>query len=229
MKTKIGIVGYGRMGHALAERLIDYYDVFACDIREDIREETAIKFVDAKSLFSLCKYILLCVNSKDIEYVVEENKEYCKEGTYLINIATDYPTKKLREMVSNIIDTKVVTAKIMGQYLAIERGIPVVVVTDEIENDMFPVVQSVFSRFATVIKGDSNAVKRINYEITKRAVCMLLEGYNYCEMQGMTKEIYEIVVKAIATGTIEEFEQNTDNDYIKSIMEEIRNGEKNEG
>lgn len=58
---------------------------------------------------------------------------------------------------------------------------------------------------------------------------MLLEGYNYCEMQGMTKEIYEIVVKAIATGTIEEFEQNTDNDYIKSIMEEIRNGEKNEG
>lgn len=229
MKEKIGIVGYGRMGHALAGRLIAYYDVFACDIREDIRGESIIKLVDAKSLFSLCRYILLCIHQKDMEYVVQENKSYCKSGTYLINIATDYPTRKLREMVDDILGIKVITAKIMGQYLAIEKGMPAVVVTDEIEEDKFSVVQSVFSRFATVIKGNTNVVKTINHEITKRVIYMLLETYCFCEKQGMTKEVYEIAVKAVATGTIEEFEQYTDNDYIKRILEEIRGDEKNEG
>ncbi len=229
MKEKIGIVGYGRMGHALAGRLTEYYDVLVCDIREDIRGESGIKLVDSKSLFSICRYILLCVNQEDMESVVQGNKNDCMAGTYLINIATDYPTKKLSEMVSDISGIEVVTAKIMGQYLAIEKGMPVVVITDEIEANKFSVVQSVFSMFSTIIKRDTKAVKVINHEITKRAICMLLEAYHYCEEQGMPKEVYEIAVKAIATGTIEEFYQYTDNDYIKRIMDEIRNGEKNEG
>ena len=96
---------------------------------------------------------------------------------------------------------------------------------DEIEEDMFSVVKSVFSNFSLIIHGDTNAVKTINHEITKRAINMLLDGYRYCEQQGMTKSVYEIAVKAIATGTIEEFQQYTDNAYIKTIIEEIRNGE----
>lgn len=229
MKEKIGIVGYGRMGHALAGRLAEYYDVLACDIREDISGEYGIKLVDAKSLFSICRNILLCVNQKDMEYVVQQNKCYCKGETYLINIATDYSTKKLREIVSDSLGIKVITAKIMGQYLSIEKGMPVVVVTDEIEEDTLTVVQSVFSKFSIVIKGNTESVKTINYKVTKRAICMLLEIYHYCEEQGMTKEVYEIAVKAVAMGTIEEFDLYTDNDYIKRIMKEIRDGEKYEG
>lgn len=213
------------MGHALARQLVEDYKVFVCDIRKDIEIESFIEFVDAKCLFSICRYIILSINQKDIENVVQENKKYCKDKTYFINIVTDYPTQKIRKMVSDCFGIKVITAKIMGQYLAIEKGVPVVVVTDEIEEDMFSVVKSVFSNFSLIIHGDTNAVKTINHEITKRAINMLLDGYRYCEQQGMTKSVYEIAVKAIATGTIEEFQQYTDNAYIKTIIEEIRNGE----
>ncbi len=229
MKVKLGIVGYGRMGRALAGRLVGKFDLYACDIREDLIYEQGVNKVDTKTLFSVCRYIVLCLNKVDIQEVVLQYKSYCNKTTYLINVATESHIDQLNNLVRDCPYIQPIGVKIMGQYIAIEHGMQSVIVTESKDERLFQVVSDVFSTIALVIKYKEDIVGKLNHWITKKAIRMLCSVYEECKKFGIKSEVYELAAKSILIGTIEEFKIPSGNEYIEKIMNEIRGEECNEG
>ncbi|MDD2688698.1 MAG: pyrroline-5-carboxylate reductase [Candidatus Omnitrophica bacterium] len=103
MKEKIGIIGFGNMGSAIAERLKDEYDVFVVD-----KDTSRLRTIPNKSivgcipeLVELVDIILIAVKPQDIDEVLKEIKLSAK-GKMFISIAAGIGTTYIEGKLGNI-------------------------------------------------------------------------------------------------------------------------------
>lgn len=103
MKEKIGIIGFGNMGSAIAEGIKDKYEVFVVD-----KDTSRLRTIPSKSiagciseLVELVDIILIAVKPQDIDEVLKEIKSSAK-GKMFISIAAGIGTTYIEGKLGNI-------------------------------------------------------------------------------------------------------------------------------
>jgi len=102
-KTKIGIIGYGNMGSAIAKGIASKYEVFIFD-KEAGKTKNIAKVKVAKSIFSLVDNvdaIILAVKPQDFDAVLDEIKNSI-DKKLVISIAAGKSTKDMEGVLGKV-------------------------------------------------------------------------------------------------------------------------------
>lgn len=103
MKNKIGIIGYGNMGSAIAERIQNKNEVFVVD--KDVSRLRTIQGMsiigNISDLVKLVDIILIAVKPQDIDEVLEESKLSAK-GKMFISIAAGIETTYIEAKLGDV-------------------------------------------------------------------------------------------------------------------------------
>lgn len=99
---KVGIIGYGSMGSAMAKIIQEHHEVFVYTRRpETVKEKgmTAVSSLD--ELGKASDAVILAVKPKDLEEIADDLDPVLKKGTPLLSILVGTSLEKLRAVFSN--------------------------------------------------------------------------------------------------------------------------------
>jgi pyrroline-5-carboxylate reductase len=102
-KTKVGIIGCGNMGSAIAKGINSKYQVFIFD-KEPAKTKNIAKAKVTKSIFDLINSVdavILAVKPQDFEAVLAEIKNIAGKRL-LISIAAGIPTKYIEKIIGRV-------------------------------------------------------------------------------------------------------------------------------
>jgi len=102
-KSKIGIIGCGNMGSAIARRIASKYEVFIFD-KETVKTKNIAKVKVTKSIFDLLNnvdVIILAIKPQDFDTVLKEIKGYVN-GKLVISIAAGKRTRDIEKVLGKI-------------------------------------------------------------------------------------------------------------------------------
>ncbi|MCK9573203.1 MAG: pyrroline-5-carboxylate reductase [Candidatus Omnitrophica bacterium] len=101
--TKIGIIGYGNMGAAIARGISSKYQVFVFD-KEASKTKNIVKVKTVKSIFSLLDNVdalILAVKPQDFNDVLAEIKNNI-DDKLIISIAAGRPTRGIEKILGKV-------------------------------------------------------------------------------------------------------------------------------
>ena len=103
MQEKIGIIGFGNMGSAIAGQLLNYYQLYAFD-RDKNKTAGKRGIIVTRDLLTLVKSVdilLLAVKPQDLDPVLKSIRNYVKDKL-IISIAAGISTKHIERMLGEV-------------------------------------------------------------------------------------------------------------------------------
>jgi len=124
--NKIGVIGYGNMGSAIAESTGSQYDilVFDKDKTKNIKGPEVKAAADIRDLVNKSEALILAVKPQDFEHALKEIKG-CLKGQLVISIAAGITTKHIEKALGKARVIRVMpnlAAKIRESVTCLSRG-----------------------------------------------------------------------------------------------------------
>ena len=154
MKKRIGIIGFGNMGSAIAEGLKNTYEVIVYD--KDISKIKSLKKIKvASSNIDLVKnvdLVILAVKPQDFKSLLNEIKDYTKDK-FVISIAAGIPI----EFIKKYLNTEIV--RVMPNLpLKVKKGISCICPDSAVKKENLELAKKIFKRFGVVLVIKENLI-----------------------------------------------------------------------
>lgn len=224
---RIGLVGVGRMGQALAGRLSRQGGFSLClfDRNMGAMQSTANKY-DAEIAASMeelanLRLVILAVPDKEIMNCLEVFK-HIKKPPLLLNIATNVSQKKLDAAAAGSHLT-CISVKFVGHAGEIALGERPIIIVDESGNDFFPIIKEIFQSIGEVITGDSDVVTQINTIAAEEVLVAGVHIENRLRAQRINDPLLiSSAIRQVAAGTLKAFATGDLGPFARDIVEEVR-------
>jgi hypothetical protein len=220
----VGIVGVGRLGRALAERLAGAHELLLYD-REPARAAEAALHVEGEAArdcgapFARCEAVLLALPPGQIADAARCGARHARPGLLLVNLATSVPTDALRAAVGRP-DVCVVGAKPVTQATALLRGLPAVFVSACREARVQAQLAALLSDLGTLVWGDEELVGAVNATATRHALRLSLGLREELAALGCHPALIEAALHAVVVGTLLDDPDDRHNPYIVARLRE---------
>ena len=154
-KTKsVGIIGYGNMGQAIAERIKDEYTVNVFDKDKNKISSLNNASADIESLVKKCEVIILSIKPQDFDELLAEIKPFA-ENKFFITIAAGITTKFMK---SRLGDNARVVRVMPNMPAQIGQGVTVIFKGEESlntgANPAWQLAYDIFSNLGSVLAVD---------------------------------------------------------------------------
>jgi len=154
MKKRIGIIGFGNMGSAIAEGLKNTYEVIVYD--KDISKIKSLKKIKvASSNIDLVKnvdLVILAVKPQDFKSLLNEIKDYTKDK-FVISIAAGIPI----EFIKKYLNTEIV--RVMPNLpLKVKKGVSCICPDSAVKKENLELAKKIFKRFGVVLVIKENLI-----------------------------------------------------------------------
>ena len=154
MKKRIGIIGFGNMGSAIAEGLKNTYEVIVYD--KDISKIKSLKKIKvASSNIDLVKnvdLVILAVKPQDFKSLLNEIKDYTKDK-FVISIAAGIPI----EFIKKYLNTEIV--RVMPNLpLKVKKGISCICPDSAVKKENLELAKKIFKKFGVVLVIKENLI-----------------------------------------------------------------------
>jgi len=226
-KPRVGILGAGRLGKALALSLRGSCDLAIFDLRSRLTKQFAkqngLSFLCEEDLFSSCDFLILCIPPDETEKVVLRLDRRDSGVTMVLNTATGTHTSRIVHNLG-LRRIKLIGLKPIGQFTAIELGVKVVFVTEHSDVTDLRFLSEVFSDIGVIRRGDERVVQALNREATRLA---LEFGGTFLEsVQSITTDLEWALsaLRGCVAGTILDYPPDPENSYTSALLKEM-NGE----
>ncbi len=223
-RMSVGIVGVGRLGRALAERLAGEHDLVLLD-REPARAAEAALHVEGEVVrdyaapFSRCDAVLLAVPPEQMPYVAESCARYARPGLLVVNLATSVPTETLRQAVGRS-DVFVLGAKPVTQATALMRGLPTVFVSACRDLRLQERLLALLGGLGSLVWGDEERVREINATATRHTLRLAVTLRAELAGMGCEPAVIDAALHAVAVGTLLDDPEDRHNPYIVARLRE---------
>ena len=215
-KERIGFVGIGLMGRALAENLLKAGHPLCFYVnrnRKGVETLTSLGAVEAENLIKLAEnsdVIMLCVNDANtVRQVVGSMWDGLREGHLIIDATTSHPvvTKDLANLLVKR-EVSFVDAPVTGGPPQAEAGVLGSLVG--CPETLFPKVKEIVSAYSKTVQrmgevGSGNYSKLLNNFVTQGTTALLIEAYQRARDKGVNWDALYTVMQAGAarSGSLE--------------------------
>lgn len=226
IKPRIGILGAGRLGKALALRLRDKNEVAVADINpkltKQFTKQNGLTFLLEDDLYASSDLAILCVPPGEIESVVRRIDERNSGVTMILNTATGIDTPALIGRLG-LRRTTLIGLKPIGQFTAIQYGVPVVFVTAHSEPADLTFLSNVFSGVGVIRRGDEKIVQVLNREATRLALEFGRAFLKAVQPIAADSEWELSALRSCAGGTILDYPPEARNPYTSALLTQMGN------
>lgn len=225
IKEKIGIIGIGRLGSALAKRLAPHCSLLLSDsFLGKARQMAKIlnaDFGNTRYLSEKADMILLAVPPEEICPLVEKEEAFLKEGTVLVNLATSLDTHEIKACLKRQ-DIRVIGLKPITQAYALAHGHPSIFVTSCEEEGLREKLTPLLREIGEIVVGNDMLVKEINAEATRWGLKLFLSLQDKLKSMNVPQNFIDVAIKTVAVGTILDYPTDGPNSYIEERLKELK-------
>ena len=221
---RIGIVGVGRLGSVLARRLATRYEVLVWDQDpEALRRAAArpdVKAAPFEKLGGVCGVVLLCVPAGEVLAVLREAARLGAHNPLYLSLATAVSSDELGK-AGLAMRLRVAGVKVVGQFTAIEHGLPALFVTSHEDAGIRHEIQEVLGDLGEVVAGEEDRIAALNRTAARLALQTGATFAKACEQMGIPSGWQEAALRNVLVGTLLDYPPETANSYTRAILEEL--------
>jgi NADP oxidoreductase coenzyme F420-dependent len=223
-EIRIGILGTGRLGKALAKVLGEHYKVFGWDVNikraKQVTKQCNVSFVPDLQQVLMSDLVLLCIPADDVIKFFKDLPADEIHRCVFLNLATDIDTRSMIEEL-HLHRLRVIGLKPIGQFAAMRHRVPMTFVTSHEDPEDLTLLRKVFAPIGNICLGDELHVRAINRVATKLALqfCVNFESTIQPYAEGLEWSLSAL--KSVAVGTMLDYPPDSDNVYTSSILKEI--------
>lgn len=225
--TRCGVIGAGRLGRALSERLLASRQVaiYDLDVRKgkQLAKVLAVEFLYLEALLAEVEAVLLCIPGEALEPFFDELGDGPPAGRRgwptFVNLATGVDTAALRARLGRH-DLDILGAKPVGQFAAIRAGLPTTFVTGPGEPQDIAWLADLLADLGQVQVADEALVGPLNRRATEMALrfCRRFEA----ELGSLEGEpALGSALRNLVVGTVLDYPPSPDNPYTREILQNL--------
>jgi hypothetical protein len=220
-ETRVGIVGAGRLGGALARRLCRSYLLDVCDRDGRVADKVADQCRARRSSFSevcaRCDVVLLCVHAPEVERLVFAEPT---AQPLFVSMATDLDSEALAARADPT-GPRLVALKLIGQFLAIEHGLPALFITRDQRPAEVALIRQVLVDVGRVEIGDDTHVSLLNRTVTAAALHFAEEFRRLFATDQVPDGWVDAALKCVLVGTILDDPPDPQNGYTRALLQRV--------
>ncbi|MDK2835380.1 MAG: hypothetical protein PWP21_157 [Thermosediminibacterales bacterium] len=224
---KIAIVGAGRMGRILIDKLTSWFDLLVIDKDykklELVNKEYNIKTTDNLNAVSLADLIILALPGDAVQPVIELMNNYIRDNQIIVNIATNVTLEMISQKLKS---NKLVSAKIIGHFHEIKSGeIPIVVLDNVLPYSDLKRIESllsVFSKIGITVFGNEKMVKKINTIASEEGIRAAFYIKEKLKKEGIPEDLIRFAIRNVASGTMKAFASGDIGPFAQKIIQKIK-------
>lgn len=220
----IGLIGVGRMGKALAERLAGHFDLTIFD-RDTLRlsavaDEYGVRTANSLEDMAELGAVILAVPDREVISCVKLFNQIQKPLT-VINIATNVDRHVLREMgVKNV---RCTSAKIIGHAEEMILGQKPFIIVDDHPPELVAKAVEIFKPVGDVITGRADLVGQINTLVAEKVLTAAVTIEEMLRQQNITDPtIIKSAIGQVAVGTLKAYANSNLGPFAREIVQAIR-------
>ena len=223
---KAGIIGAGRMGKILAERLATQHEVFIYDADPAVAEASA-QALGLRASTDLAgkaaDTLVLAVPDAAVKPCIE--MLLVQQTTAMVfGVATNISREMLAEMAGTSL--RALNVKIIGHAGEMGRGGQPVIVVDAIDQELAAVAAELFAAVGSVVVANADVVQTINVIATEqalRAAVLLEQALRTAGIENW--EMIHGALSVVAPGVIKAYAEDDLGPFARKIIAALREEE----
>ena len=223
---KVGIIGAGRMGKKLSERLSGRHEVFLYDADPAAAQATALALglrASTDLAGESADALVLAVPDAAVRPCIEILLAQQATAT-VFNVATNISREMLAEMAGTSL--RALNVKIIGHAGEMGRGGQPVIVVDAIDQELAAVAAELFAAVGSVVVANADVVQTINVIATEqalRAAVLLEQALRTAGIENW--EMIHGALSMVAPGVIKAYAEDDLGPFARKIIAALREEE----
>jgi 3-hydroxyisobutyrate dehydrogenase-like beta-hydroxyacid dehydrogenase len=219
---RVGILGLGRLGRALALRLQGEVPLLAYDVDRQAAQEFAsrhrLALVSRRELVRCCDVVLITVPPTVVAEVLRRLSRRPGPHPVYANLATGVRTAELLAD-RDVAKLPVVGLKPVCQFTAVRYGLPTVFVTTSA--DHLALLQRAVEQLGPVVLGEETVVRRLNRIATKAALAAASELQDELRSVSPDDRLVQAAIRNVFAGTAADYPPDQSDHYATSLLAEL--------
>jgi pyrroline-5-carboxylate reductase len=215
---RVAVIGAGRLGRAIAPRLGAHSAIDLADVEPDRAQQFAtqhgLRFRLMAQIADEADVIALCVPP---DQVVAALQQLAARGVggLCVNFATSVSTATLASD-PRLAGLEVVGLKLVGQFSAVARGVPALLVTSSVR--YLAQLREVFGGLGPVMHGDEDLVVEVNRTATQYALRACADLYAELATRNVDRMAVDAAVRNVFAGTALDYPPDPANPYTATLL-----------
>lgn len=220
----IGLIGIGRMGRVLAQKLSGRVGLKIYD-REEARLQAAaaeLGVTVAADLAELAELgiVILAVPDREVISLIKDFNQLHKPVA-VINVATNVAQHALEAAAAR--QVACIGAKFVGQASEMALGAEPVIIVNEKPAELAVLVQEIFAPVGKIIIGQADQVTYINTLAAEKALtaAVLIEDTLRCQA-AVDADIIKSAIRQVAAGILKAYADDDLGPFAREIVRAVR-------
>lgn len=221
-KIKVCVVGAGRLGRAIANRVPNAFDLVVVSRRSDQfpRPNGQGKLIVTDDLREArgSSVVLIAVPSSQVVTAMTALRPYLPSGALVANMATEAATDDVAAVMPRC---RVVGCKVLGQSGEIERGSPALVAVQYASPEDRKLLAAVFSDVGEVVAASEELATAVNSLVARRMVDAHAGLADELQRLGVGDHVVRAVLGNLAVGVLRSIANGDAGPYLRRVIEEF--------
>lgn len=221
---QVGLIGVGRMGEVLSEKLAGHINLKIFDRDESHMQEVAdsLGVQTAASLEELADWgpVILVVPDREVINLI---KDFNQMGRPLsvINVATNVAQPVLEMTASP--QVKCIGAKFVAQAREIALGAEPVIIVNERPAELVEIAREILAPVGKIFVGSADVVTYINTQAAEKALtaAVLLEETLRCQPY-INTDMIKSAIRQVAAGVLKAYADDDLGPFAREIVRAIK-------
>ncbi|WP_316525661.1 NAD(P)-binding domain-containing protein [Kitasatospora brasiliensis] len=217
----VAVVGLGRLGAVLADRLAERLTVLLHDADPKVTRQVAVDLslpdMEPRELLAAADTVLLCVPPAETARVLRRLATLARQlgrRPLFVNMATSVPTHELPD-----VGLEVVGLKPVCQFAAVALGLKTVLVTSAPHR--IGLLRTLAADLGEVVLGPEEVVGPANRAATKASLRACAELAAELTERGLPAELVKAAIRNVFVGTALDYPPPDSNTYTRSVLDEL--------
>ena len=223
----VGVVGVGRLGRVVARKLCARHEVLVCDVAEAALRATTegavgrISVASFEAIARRASHVLFCTQARETLELLRRASALGLARPLYVSLVTRLSEREVREDGEIAPRLRVASAKLVGQFRAIEAGLPALFVVSEPRHVG---ALELLGCMGSVVVGPEQHVSVVNRTATRAALEVAGRFLREMGELDVPAEMAMAALKNVLVGTLLDHPADPENDYINSLLREMAAG-----
>lgn len=221
---QVGLIGIGRMGRVLAQRLKDHVELTIYDrdpenmavTQKELGVRTASGLEDLAGLGA----VILAVPDPEVINCIKDFNQL-KTPMVIINIATNVAQHVLEETAAKHV--RCIGVKFVGHAGEMALGLTPVIIVNERPAELTDVVKKIFAPVGQVMVGKADIVSYINTSAAEKALEAAVNIEEGLKQQGITDpDIIKSAIRQVAAGILKAYADQDLGPFARQVVRAVK-------